>query len=64
MTQLSKEICARCGVAVTPLGPGIWKHCANIHTKSCGKPPHVVDRAQYDAEMNNAVASVISLRAQ
>lgn len=63
MTQLSKNICARCGVAVTPLGPGVWKHCANIHTKSCGKQPHVVDRAQYEAEFDNVVAGVVAERA-
>lgn len=55
----SKYMCARCGLPVTEfVSTTGWKHCANGHTKSCGKPPAVVGREKYHAEMDAIAATV------
>lgn len=53
-----KFICLRCGLPVVPWGKG-WKHCANVHTKSCGKPPKVAEKTTYENEIASVVASVV-----
>jgi hypothetical protein len=52
----SKHICARCGSPVIRWLDG-WKHAngGNSDTRSCGKPPHVVERADYDADIDAIV---------
>lgn len=50
----SKYICRRCELAVGLWASGegsVWKHHGNLHRRSCGKTPLVVERAKYEAEM-------------
>lgn len=54
----STDICLRCGLPVVPISRG-WKHCANVHTKSCGKAPHVVKRQDYEASITDIVSATV-----
>jgi hypothetical protein len=55
----SEFVCRRDGLTVHIWGPrGSWKHCASGTTdRSCGKPPIVVERVQYEKEMSEFVAA-------
>ena len=54
----SRYVCLRCGLPVHAWRGSSWKHVANQHGKSCGKPPHVYERAQLEAEARAAVQAV------
>ena len=48
----STFVCRRCGLAIHLwTAPGTWKHFAGTGQRSCGQPPIVMSRADYDAEM-------------
>jgi hypothetical protein len=52
----SEYVCRRCGLRVYQwYGHGhkdkpIWKHAANLHTKSCGKAPDLVLKRELEKE--------------
>lgn len=48
----STYVCKRCGCAVYTWGAaGKWKHAAGPRKISCGQPPVVMDRTEYDKWM-------------
>lgn len=54
----SKYVCYRCGLPVHYWAGGVWKHVANQHGRSCGKPPLVCERERLEAEAKAAVEAV------
>lgn len=50
----STYVCAVCGLPLTRWLDG-YKHCGNIHQRSCGKPPVRQLRTEYDAAMKAVV---------
>lgn len=59
MASKSTYVCFRCGLPVHLWGRnGTWKHVANQHTRSCGKPALVVERERLEAEARAAVEAV------
>jgi hypothetical protein len=52
----SEFVCRRCGLAVHTWAGGAWKHAAGAGLKSCGKPPIVETRADYQARMDALVS--------
>ena len=61
----SKYICMRCGSPISYWVHG-WKHDngGNSDTRSCGKPPHVVEREKYEKEMQEIVDIVVSRKGE
>lgn len=61
----SVYMCQRCGCAVhfwdgwgaDGKKGGVWKHSAGPGMKSCGKEPHVIERAKYEASIKDMLAS-------
>ncbi|MFF1469115.1 hypothetical protein [Streptomyces mirabilis] len=49
MPSKSTHVCFRCGLPAHYWRGGVWKHVANQHGKSCGKPPLVVSRARLES---------------
>ncbi len=56
----SEYVCEVCGCAVH-LFRDTWKHSSNRFNLSCGKPPRIIKRSIYEAELD-AVVDIIKQR--
>lgn len=56
----SQFVCQRDGLAVHLWGAkGTWKHCAGRNARSCGVPPVVMERAEYEKWMADEARAAI-----
>jgi hypothetical protein len=53
----SEFVCELDGLPVHFWAGKSWKHMANQHQRSCGRPPKVVSRTAYDAMVAGVTAA-------
>jgi hypothetical protein len=62
----SPRVCALCGVSVGLWAKGqgsYWKHQnGGMDNRSCGKPPRVIERSIYEADLAAMVDAVTTFR--
>lgn len=58
MSSKSTYVCQRDGLAVHLWRGDVWKHAAGGPVTSCGKPPIVVLRTDWQAEMDATMEAI------